>query len=164
MADENPFPDEATIEAWLAGELPAEQAEEVERLMATDATVAGDDAIDPEVLRSVPVAAEVREEAQAEEKHEDEDKRLIQQFMAEMDVDEEIAMIFVQEGFTSVEEVAYVPIEELNQIEEFDEDLIQALRSHVRFQEFDGVVGVTFTCTQYVFPGCKVNASNSNTD
>ena len=74
----------------------------------------------------------VMTEAQAEEKHEVENDRLIRHFMEEMDVDEEIARIFVEEGFTTVEEVAYVPIEELLAIEEFDDDLVEALRSRAQ--------------------------------
>jgi len=44
-------------------------------------------------------------------------------------VDEEVANILMQEGFTSIEEVAYVPLEEMLQIEEFDEDMVQELRN-----------------------------------
>lgn len=74
----------------------------------------------------------VMTEAQAEEKHEVENDRLIRHFMEEMDVDEEIARIFVEEGFTTVEEVAYVSIEELQAIDEFDEELVDALRSRAQ--------------------------------
>ena len=74
----------------------------------------------------------VMTEVQAEEKSEAESDRLNKQFMDEMDVDEEIANILVQEGFTSVEEIAYVPIEELQQVEEFDEELVEVLRSRAQ--------------------------------
>jgi transcription termination/antitermination protein NusA len=43
-------------------------------------------------------------------------------FMAKLDVDEEIADILIAEGFTSLEEVAYVPMQEMLEIESFDED------------------------------------------
>jgi len=70
--------------------------------------------------------------AQAEEKNEAEVQRLLQLFMEQLDVDEEIAMIFVQEGFASIEEIAYVPTNELLAIEEFDEDIVQELRDRAR--------------------------------
>ena len=48
--------------------------------------------------------------------------------MNALDVDEEVAAILVQEGFTTVDEIAYVPVEEMMGIEEFDEDIINELR------------------------------------
>lgn len=71
-------------------------------------------------------------EAQAEEKSEAEAEALQKLFMEQLDVDEEIATIFVQEGFSSIEEVAYVPTKELLGIEEFDEDIVQELRDRAR--------------------------------
>ncbi len=53
-------------------------------------------------------------------------------FMEKLDVDEEIADIRINEGFTSLEEVAYVPISELLEIESFDEDTINELRSRAK--------------------------------
>ncbi len=53
-------------------------------------------------------------------------------FMEQLDVDEDIALIFVQEGFSSIEEIAYVPTKELLEIEEFDEDIVQELRDRAR--------------------------------
>src|SRR5919112_3313089 len=53
-------------------------------------------------------------------------------FMEKLDVDEEIADILIVEGFTSLEEVAYVPISELLEIESFDEDTINELRSRAK--------------------------------
>ena len=58
---------------------------------------------------------------QAEQKTEVESQTLQQMFMEELDVDEEVAVILVQEGFSSVEEIAYVPETEMVDIEEFDE-------------------------------------------
>ena len=52
--------------------------------------------------------------------------------MKQLDVDENVASILVQEGFSSVEEVAYVPAAELAGIEEFDEDIIKELRNRAR--------------------------------
>ena len=71
-------------------------------------------------------------EAQAEQKNETEAEALKKMFMEQLDVDEEIAMIFVQEGFSSIEEVAYVPSKELLGIDEFDEDIVQELRDRAR--------------------------------
>lgn len=53
-------------------------------------------------------------------------------FMAKLDVDEEIADILIEEGFTSLEEVAYVPLQELQEIESFDEDTISELRARAK--------------------------------
>ena len=53
-------------------------------------------------------------------------------FMEKLDVDEEIADILISEGFTSLEEVAYVPISDLLEIESFDEDTINELRSRAK--------------------------------
>jgi N utilization substance protein A len=69
---------------------------------------------------------------QAEEKNEAEAQTLQAQLMEQLDVDEEIAVILVQEGFSSVEEVAYVPESEMLDIEEFDEALVTELRGRAR--------------------------------
>ncbi len=53
-------------------------------------------------------------------------------FMEKLDVDEEMADILISEGFTSLEEVAYVPISELLEIESLDEDTINELRSRAK--------------------------------
>src|SRR6478672_9205777 len=53
-------------------------------------------------------------------------------FMEKLDVDEEIADILIVEGFTSLEEVAYVPISEMLEIESFDEDTVNELRSRAK--------------------------------
>lgn len=70
----------------------------------------------------------VMSEEQAAEKGEEEAKVYVEQFMKLLDVDEEVAAILVQEGFTSVDEIAYIPVEEMLGIEEFDEDIINELR------------------------------------
>ena len=69
---------------------------------------------------------------QAEEKNEEESQTLQKMFMEQLDIDEEMALILVQEGFSSVEEIAYVPEEEMLNIEEFDNDLVQELRGRAR--------------------------------
>jgi len=55
-----------------------------------------------------------------------------QLFMEKLDVDEEIADILIEEGFTSLEQVAYVPIEEMREIESFDEDTVEELRARAK--------------------------------
>ncbi len=69
---------------------------------------------------------------QADEKSEAESQAVQQLFMEQLDVDEEIATILVQEGFTSIEEVAYVPENEMLKIEEFDAELVTELRERAR--------------------------------
>ncbi len=69
---------------------------------------------------------------QSDEKNEAEAQTLQAQLMEELDVDEEMASILVQEGFSSVEEVAYVPENEMLEIEEFDEVLVKELRERAR--------------------------------
>ena len=53
-------------------------------------------------------------------------------FMEKLDVDQEIADILISEGFTSLEEVAYVPLQEMLEIESFDEDTVQELRTRAK--------------------------------
>ncbi len=52
--------------------------------------------------------------------------------MEKLDVDEEVADILVQEGFTTLEEVAYVPLNEMLEIEAFDEQTVNELRTRAR--------------------------------
>lgn len=68
----------------------------------------------------------------AEKKSESEARVVIETFMKDLDVDEEVAAILVQEGFSTVEEVAYVPASELASIEDFDEEIIKELRDRAR--------------------------------
>ena len=74
----------------------------------------------------------VMSETQAEEKSEQEAEALIQSFVEQLDVDEGVAEILVREGFSTVEELAYVPAKELLEIEEFEEDLVEELRNRAR--------------------------------
>jgi N utilization substance protein A len=69
---------------------------------------------------------------ESQQKQEEERTRLRAAFMEKLDVDEEVADILVQEGFSSLEEVAYVPINEMLEIEAFDEDTVNELRSRAR--------------------------------
>lgn len=71
-------------------------------------------------------------ETEAEQKSEQETQKNQQTFMELLDVDEEIAVILVQEGFTSIEEVAYVPEQEMLDIEEFDDSLVAELRQRAK--------------------------------
>jgi N utilization substance protein A len=69
---------------------------------------------------------------QAEQKNQDEFAGVSKLFMEKLDVDEEVAEILVQEGFSTLEEIAYVPLAEMNEIEAFDEDTIEELRKRAR--------------------------------
>ena len=69
---------------------------------------------------------------QANEKSEAEAETLQAMFMDQIDVDEEVAIILVQEGFSSIDEVAYVPEKEMLAIEEFDDDLVNELRERAK--------------------------------
>ena len=70
------------------------------------------------------------EESQA--KSEAEQQMIRELFMHKLDVDQDVADILIEEGFTTVEEVAYVPINEMLEIEAFDEDTVNELRDRAR--------------------------------
>ncbi|MGC4027761.1 MAG: transcription termination factor NusA [Steroidobacteraceae bacterium] len=74
----------------------------------------------------------VMTESDAEAKSESEASRLVQMFMKQLDVDEDVATILAQEGFSTIEELAYVPVSELASIEAFDEELVKELRNRAR--------------------------------
>ena len=74
----------------------------------------------------------VMTETDAEEKSEEEAKELLASFMQQLDVDENVALILVQEGFSTIEEIAYVPASELVGIQEFDDAFVEELRSRAR--------------------------------
>jgi len=65
-------------------------------------------------------------------KQEAETGDLLRNFVDELDVDEEVAQMLVEEGFTTLEEVAYVPMEELLEIDGFDEDIVNELRARAK--------------------------------
>ncbi len=71
-------------------------------------------------------------EEEAARKHEEEYSQTRQLFMEKLDVDEEVADILVQEGFSTLEEIAYVPMSEMAEIEAFDEETINELRKRAR--------------------------------
>jgi|TARA_B100001105_G_C22396434_1_gene446931 N utilization substance protein A len=68
-------------------------------------------------------------EEQSDQKTKEEYTSASQLFIEKLDVDEDVADILVKEGFSSLEEIAYVPIEEMVEIEAFDEDTVNELRS-----------------------------------
>ena len=74
----------------------------------------------------------VMSEDQAVERQEAESEKLVNMFMVRLDADDELARILVDEGFTSIDEVAYVPVEEMLAIEGFDEELVETLRARAR--------------------------------
>ena len=71
-------------------------------------------------------------EEEATQKNQEESSVIISLFVQKLDVDEEVAGILAQEGFSTLEEVAYVPLSEMLEIESFDEDTINELRSRAR--------------------------------
>jgi len=69
---------------------------------------------------------------QAEQKGEEESHKILERFMQKLDVGEDVANILVAEGFSNIEEVAYVPESELLEIEEFDEEIVSEIRRRAR--------------------------------
>jgi len=70
------------------------------------------------------------EDAQA--KQEQESGAVIERFKKALDVDEDVAFVLVEEGFTTLEEIAYVPLEEMMGIEGFDQDIAEELRARAK--------------------------------
>lgn len=71
-------------------------------------------------------------EEEAGQKQEAEMMGLLERFMGALDVDEDVAGVLIEEGFASLEEVAYVPLEEMLAIEGFDEDIVLELRNRAK--------------------------------
>jgi N utilization substance protein A len=71
-------------------------------------------------------------EEESQKKQQEESGRIRNLFMEKLDVDEEVAEILLQEGFATLEEVAYVPITEMLEIDAFDEGTVNELRSRAR--------------------------------
>lgn len=69
---------------------------------------------------------------ESDRKQEEEGGRIRALFMSRLDVDEEVADILIQEGFSTLEEVAYVPLNEMLEIDAFDEETVNQLRSRAR--------------------------------
>lgn len=65
-------------------------------------------------------------------KHQQESGQVISMFMTSLDVDEDVASVLVEEGFTSLEEVAYMPLEELMAIEGFEREIAEELRARAK--------------------------------
>ena len=89
--------------------------------------------------RNVRLAAEltgwqinIMSAEQSQEKVQGERQSIRALFMDKLDVDEDVADILIDEGFTNLEEVAYVPVNEMLEIEAFDEDTVTELRSRAR--------------------------------
>jgi transcription termination/antitermination protein NusA len=74
----------------------------------------------------------VMTEAQAAEKSSAESENLQQLFVAQLGVDEDVANLLVQHGFTTLEEVAYVPVQEMLEIPDFDAEIVEALRARAK--------------------------------
>ncbi len=74
----------------------------------------------------------IMDAAESAQKQAEESSVLRQLFMEKLDVDEEIAAILIEEGFESLEEVAYVPLSEMLEIESFDEDTVNELRARAK--------------------------------
>ncbi|MBV5307991.1 transcription termination factor NusA [Chromatium okenii] len=74
----------------------------------------------------------VMNEKDAEAKSAQEAQRLVQNFVTQLSIDEHVAAVLVEEGFTSVDEVAYVPLDEMQAIDEFDDDTINMLRERAK--------------------------------
>jgi transcription termination/antitermination protein NusA len=79
-------------------------------------------------------------DAEAAEKAEGEQSRIREMFQQQLDVDEDVAGILVAEGFTSLEEIAYVPRQELQEIDEFDDDIVDELRSRAEDSLLTGAI------------------------
>lgn len=71
-------------------------------------------------------------EGEAQQKNQEEFDSIRTLFMQKMDVDEEVADILVEEGFGTLEEIAYVPLSEMLEIDAFDEETVNELRSRAR--------------------------------
>jgi N utilization substance protein A len=77
---------------------------------------------------SIDIVTEQEESTKRVEEYEE----LASQFVAGLDVDEDVASALIQEGFSSIQEVAYVPLDELSGIDGFDEDIALELRGRAR--------------------------------
>ncbi|MDA7792886.1 transcription termination factor NusA [Glaciecola sp.] len=120
---------------------------EVARIVADEDTMTMDVAVEPENLaqaigksgQNVRLASQltgwelnVMTVADLEKKQKDESSQVIDVFVTGLEIDEEFAGVLADEGFTSLEEIAYVPVSELLEIEGLDEDIIEELRNRAR--------------------------------
>ncbi|WP_044874071.1 transcription termination factor NusA [Pseudomonas sp. LFM046] len=74
----------------------------------------------------------VMTEADIQAKQQAETGDILRAFVEELEVDEELAQVLVEEGFTSLEEIAYVPMEEMLSIDGFDEEIVNELRARAK--------------------------------
>lgn len=74
----------------------------------------------------------VMTEDQANAKSAAEEETILSVFMEKLGVDQDIAQVLAAEGFTTLEEIAYVPIQEMLEIEGFDQELVEALRERAK--------------------------------
>ena len=74
----------------------------------------------------------VMTQSDAEEKQAKESASVLNLFVEHLGVDEELAQVLIAEGFSSLEEVAYVPLQEMLEVEGFDEDLVEELRNRAK--------------------------------
>jgi len=74
----------------------------------------------------------VMTEEQASEKQDEEASGFIDNFISALDLDEDFATLLVEEGFTTLEEIAYVPMEEMLAIDGLDEDVVTELRNRAK--------------------------------
>jgi N utilization substance protein A len=77
-------------------------------------------------------AINVMSTEEAEARQQQEAGSILELFMAALEVDEDVAAVLVEEGFTSLEEVAYVPLDEMMNIEGFDEEVATELRNRAK--------------------------------
>jgi N utilization substance protein A len=71
-------------------------------------------------------------EDEARDKHDQEAGGLIESFVESLDVEEDVAIVLVEEGFATLEEIAYVPIEEMIAIDGFDQEIVEELRNRAK--------------------------------
>ena len=74
----------------------------------------------------------VMTESDIQAKQQAETGDILRNFIEELEVDEDLAQVLVDEGFTSLEEIAYVPVEEMLNIDGFDEDIVNELRARAK--------------------------------
>jgi N utilization substance protein A len=84
----------------------------------------------------------VMSEEEAGAKQQKEVGSLVQRFVDALDIDDDFASLLVQEGFTSLEEIAYVPLEEMLQIDGLDEELVEELRNRAKNQLLNQAIAV----------------------
>lgn len=74
----------------------------------------------------------VMTESDIQARQQSESDGVLRLFVEELEVDEELAQVLVDEGFSSLDEVAYVPMEEMLEIDGFDEDIVKELRGRAK--------------------------------